>query len=638
MTTTSILIVEDERIIAKGIEKRLEGMGYSIAGVASTGDESVRKAMALRPDMVLMDIHLGPGIDGIEAAGLIGDRVGAPVVYLTAHSDDATLQRAKLTEPFGYVLKPFEDKDLQTAIEMGLYKHKMDRRLRENEQWLAATLASIGDGVIATDEQGRVRFMNSLGEQLTGWTQTDTLGTDVQEVFHIVERQTRQPVTNPALDALQKQESTSLPPDTILISKTGVESHINDSAAPIRDASGQIVGSVLVFRDVTDRCRLEEQLRQARDDAEEASRTKDQFIAVMSHELRTPLAPVLTAVEMMETAPGFTADQRALIGLIRRNVQLEARLIDDLLDVNMIIRGKLQLQLETIDLNEMVRCSIRICESAIFANQLRLTATLDAKDRWVRADATRLQQILWNLLRNAAKFTPSGGAISVRTENLADDRVSVVIRDTGVGIEPEALTHIFDAFAQGNSGTTRQFGGLGLGLTIAQGLARMHGGTLTANSVGRGQGATFTLVLPTTSVTKSTLDRQVAADAGQMPQEATKLLLVEDDADTRELLAKIFRMHGYCVRVADSVGSALQAADSEPFDLLVSDLDLPDGSGMTLMTQLSAKQPIRGIILSGHGTEDDIRRTKVAGFAVHLTKPVPTKTLLQAVQDVLDSR
>ena len=196
MTAASILIVEDEKIIARGIEKCLKGLGYAVAALASTGEQAVRKAEELRPDLVLMDIHLGPGMDGVEAADLICRRLHLPVVYLTAHSDDATLQRAKLTEPFGYVLKPYEDSDLQTAVEISLYKHRMERRLRENEQWLAATLASIGDGVIATDEQGRVRFLNSLAEQLTGWAQEDALGRDVAEVFRVIEEKTRQPVSN----------------------------------------------------------------------------------------------------------------------------------------------------------------------------------------------------------------------------------------------------------------------------------------------------------------------------------------------------------------------------------------------------------------------------------------------------------
>ncbi len=263
MSTTRILVVEDEKIIAKGIEKRLTGMGYAVSGLASTGEEAIRKATELRPDVVLMDIHLGPGMDGVEAAGVIRRRENLPVVYLTAHSDDATLQRAKLTEPFGYVLKPYEDRDLQIAIEIGLFKHQMERRLEENERWLAATLASIGDGVIATDERGRVRFLNSLAEQLTGWAQKDALGEDVRDVFRIVAEKGRQALANPALEALAKGRPVDLAPGTILIDRAGGERPVADSAAPIRGVDGKVAGAVLVFRDVTERRRLEEHLRKA---------------------------------------------------------------------------------------------------------------------------------------------------------------------------------------------------------------------------------------------------------------------------------------------------------------------------------------------------------------------------------------
>ena len=221
MTATTVLVVEDEKIIAKGIEKRLRGLGYSVAGLVSSGEEALRVAADLRPDIVLMDINLGAGMDGIEAAARLRADQDLPVVFLTAFSDDATLQRAKLTEPYGYVLKPYEDKDLQTAIEIGLYRHRMGRRLRENEQWLAATLGSIGDGVIATDERGRVRFLNVLAERLTGWPQADALGRDVRDVFRIVGGQSRQPVPNPALNALETGAAAALAPDTVLIDRGG---------------------------------------------------------------------------------------------------------------------------------------------------------------------------------------------------------------------------------------------------------------------------------------------------------------------------------------------------------------------------------------------------------------------------------
>jgi diguanylate cyclase (GGDEF)-like protein/PAS domain S-box-containing protein len=271
MTATAILIVEDEKIIARGIEKQLTAMGYAVAGSASTGEEAIKKAVELRPDIVLMDIHLGTGMDGVEAASRIHKQVDVPVVYLTANSDNFTLHRARSSDPFGYVLKPYEDKELKTAIEIGLYRHKTEGRLRENEQWLTATLGSIGDGVIATDGKGRVRLMNALAEQLTGWRQAEALGRDVQDIYRIVAEESRLPVLNPVLHALKKGAPTTLKSGTLLIDSAGVERPIEDSAASILDAGGKASGVVLVFRDITERRRLERQLQEHRHKLEEAN-------------------------------------------------------------------------------------------------------------------------------------------------------------------------------------------------------------------------------------------------------------------------------------------------------------------------------------------------------------------------------
>jgi PAS domain S-box-containing protein len=490
------------------------------------------------------------------------------------------------------------------------------------------------DGIVVVSMDGLIRRVNSQVEKLFGYSRDGLIGKPIETLIperfavqHIEHRSKYLggPRLRPMGASLElfarRKDGTEFPVDIML-------SHLETKDGGL---------ALAVVRDATDRKKLEGNYRQARDVAEDASRAKDQFIAVLSHELRTPLTPVLTAVQMMETEPGLTAELRELTSIIRRNVQLEARLIDDLLDVTKIIRGKLDLQLEAVDLNVIVRQATKICESDIWSKQLRLTGTFEAKDHWVRADATRLHQILWNLLKNAVKFTPVGGAISIRTENLPDGRVSMMISDSGFGIEPEMLPCIFDAFAQGGSGTTRQFGGLGLGLAIAKGLVEMHGGTLTATSEGRNRGATFTLVLPTSPVTKSAVNQTGVGDAKESGQKSCRLLLVDDNEDTTAIFAIMFSRNGYSVRVADCVASAIQAAELEPFDLLISDIGLPDGSGLDLMAQLSSKVPIKGIVLSGHGMEDDVRRSKAAGFALHLTKPVGMKVLLQAVREVASS-
>jgi PAS domain S-box-containing protein len=260
MTATSILIVEDQRVVARDIGEHLVRLGHSVAGVTTSGAEAVRLAGELRPDLVLMDIHLEGAVDGVEAAREIRERLGLPVVYLTAYADDETLRRAKVTEPFGYILKPFEERELRTVIEMALYKHQAERKLRESERRYAVTLSSIGDAVIATDEQGRVSFMNPAAEALTGWSHAEATGRPLVEVFHIINEQTRQPVENPAAKVLRDGVVVGLANHTLLLSRHGGERPIDDSGAPIRDDRGRMTGVVLVFHDVTEQRRSQQAL------------------------------------------------------------------------------------------------------------------------------------------------------------------------------------------------------------------------------------------------------------------------------------------------------------------------------------------------------------------------------------------
>lgn len=358
-------------------------------------------------------------------------------------------------------------------------------------------------------------------------------------------------------------------------------------------------------------------------EAEAASRAKDHFLAVLSHELRTPLTPVLTVAQEKERDTTLTPDVREAFSMIRRNIQLEARLIDDLLDLTRISRGKLDLHTEPVKLHEKIVDVVRMVESEARAKGLTMQLDLEAKRYCVPADPTRLQQVLWNLLRNAIKFTPEGGSIRVRTLDVeGSERVRTEITDTGIGIAAEALPKIFDAFEQGERFITRQFGGLGLGLAITKALVELHGGNMGVASEGLGRGATFSFeltgsvpeILPSGSEPK----RPVTLTS----QQTLSILLVEDHPDTARALARLLKVFGHEVRIADSVGAALQAVAARPFDLLISDLGLPDGTGLDLMRQMRQSTPMRAIVLSGFGMEEDVRRSLRAGFAAHLTKPV----------------
>jgi two-component system CheB/CheR fusion protein len=323
-------------------------------------------------------------------------------------------------------------------------------------------------------------------------------------------------------------------------------------------------------------------------------------------------------------------------------VELEARLIDDLLDLTRVSKGKLQLNFDTVDLNGVVNSAVEICAVDLVGKRLGTSLDLRATRHLVRGDAARLQQVFWNLIKNAIKFTPPGGHITVHACDDPAGSVKVAVSDTGIGIEPAALGRIFDAFEQADSWVTRQFGGLGLGLAISKALIDLHGGKLTADSPGPGRGATFTVELrPVTATAEvspagaapSADSAQPASPAAPAPRDV-QILLVDDHQDTNRAMARLLTRLGYQVRTADSVRSALDAAGETQFDLLISDIGLPDGSGLELMRQLLAQRPIKGIALSGFGMEEDVKKSKEAGFYEHLTKPINFKRLETAIKDL----
>ena len=285
MVNAQVLIIEDEVIVAENIRTRLLSLGYAVSAVVSSGQEAVQEAAETHPDLVLMDIKLEGDMDGVEAAEQIRARFDIPVVYLTAYANDDTLQRAKITEPFGYILKPFEVRELQTAIELALYKHKMESKLKQSERWLATTLRSIGDGVIATDAKGCVVFMNSVAEALTGWKQEEALGRDLTKVFDIIDEETHKVTETPATRAIREGVVVGLA-DHILIPRDGTEIPIDDSAAPIRDDKGNVSGVVLVFRDITERKRAEEALRESEEYHNSIIESIPSSLLTIDHNLR----------------------------------------------------------------------------------------------------------------------------------------------------------------------------------------------------------------------------------------------------------------------------------------------------------------------------------------------------------------
>lgn len=354
---------------------------------------------------------------------------------------------------------------------------------------------------------------------------------------------------------------------------------------------------------------------------------KDQFLAMLSHELRTPLTPVLASALALESEPELPKDIHESLQMIRRNVELEARLIDDLLDLTRIDRGKVQLNFEVVDAHTLLQNALEICQAEIDRKHLARSLNLGASKVHMRADSARLQQIFWNLINNAVKFTQRNGRIIISTSNDSRGQLRVEIADTGLGIEPEALPKIFDAFEQG--GRT-QLGGLGLGLAISKTLVEAHKGTITAQSAGRNKGATFTLVFPTCEKAETQIAPAVSPVLAE--RQPMRILLVEDHEDTNRSLTNLLRRRGYQVQSALNFQSALDVSANEEFDVLISDLALPDGSGIDLMQKLSSRPALR-IALTGFGMEDDIRKSYEAGFQHHLVKPIDLNKLDSLIQE-----
>jgi PAS domain S-box-containing protein len=386
-----------------------------------------------------------------------------------------------------------------------------------------------------------------------------------------------------------------------------------------------------------DNARLFRHMGQAKDAAVAANQAKDQFLAVLSHELRTPLTPVLTTVQFLETEDDLSPEVRAALRMVRRNVELEARLIDDLLDLTRISKGKLQLAISTVDVHTLLTGVLEICDADIVSKHQHIAVRLDAVKSHVRADSARLQQVLWNLIKNAVKFTPVRGSISVATSNGPDGEVAIEVTDSGVGIEPDVMPRIFDAFEQGEQSVTRQFGGLGLGLAISKALVEGHGGQIFASSRGRDAGATFTVRL-------KTVDAPVTRAADPKPvsigdrSSHLRILLVDDHEDTTRAMTRLLQRVGYEVRTASTVAAAMESAASGPFDVLISDIGLPDGSGLDLLRQLKAtygeNHALKAIAISGFGMEEDLKKSREAGFTEHLTKPVNFLQLEGIIQEL----
>ncbi len=501
--------------------------------------------------------------------------------------------------------------------------HAARRRAEASQQWLSAVLTCIGDAVIATNDRGRVVFINPVAESLCGWKAGEAAGRPLDEVFRIIDENTRDPVENPVERVLATGVVAGLANHTVLISRDGIERPIDDSGAPIRNSQDAIVGVVLVFRDVSERRVIEKEMQ-------ESARRKDEFLAMLAHELRNPLAAVANAVQLLQR-PGAGGFLDWCKEVIDRQVKHLTRLVDDLLDVSRITRGKIQLRLQTIDLAAVLRASADSVRPLFQERNLEFHTAIESEPIFVEADPTRLEQIFVNLLNNAAKYTEPGGRIDLDAR-LDGGYVRIRVCDNGVGIAPDLLPHIFDPFTQGDRSLARSEGGLGIGLTMVSKLVEMHGGTVTAESGGPGRGSTFTVRFPILREPPST-HHAPAGVARQISK--TRILLIEDNVDLALSMSRLLRILGHETATAHDGATGIQAAHDFHPELILLDIGLPGMDGFEVIRKLrqdEATKDIRVIAITGYGQEEDRHRALAAGFNDHLAKPIDQNTLVTLLQ------
>lgn len=503
-------------------------------------------------------------------------------------------------------------------------QHEFDSQ----REWLQVTLSSIADAVITTDVPGVVTFLNPVAEKLTGWSSADAVGRTIEDIFVIVNEDTRERVTNPIAKVLELGTTQGLAGHAILISRGGKEYAIEDSAAPIRLANGELLGVVVVFHDISHRRVLEKQLHERADALTERDRRKDEFLAMLAHELRNPLAPISNALYIVKSETLDAGIRKEAVSLAERQLRHMTRLLDDLLDVSRITLGKIQLKPEKIQLKDIIHTAIDANRPLMDERSHTFDIALPPKPVWINGDTTRLSQVFSNLLNNAAKYTPPGGHIGlVAYEDVTG--LTVKIKDNGIGIPKDMLPHIFDLFAQVDNSMERSAGGLGIGLTLVKSLIEMHAGTVKVFSDDGSKGTEFVIHLPTEAL--------AGADPAQKPlpvhegsPAGYKILVVDDNEASAATLGWTLEILGHEVLVVHSAKEAIDQAAIFAPEIILLDIGLPITNGYEICAKLRKKAMFRDTVFiaqTGWGQQEHLKRSQAAGFDHHMVKPVRMEEL-----------
>ncbi|MEK6283607.1 MAG: PAS domain S-box protein [Acidobacteriota bacterium] len=524
-------------------------------------------------------------------------------------------------------------------------RKRAEEQLRRALQFDETVMLSMGEGLYTVDNHGRLTFMNPAAQRMFGWTLEEMLGRRMHDVTHHSRPDgTPFPASECAGLAVLREGTMLSEFEDVFIRKDGSFFDVVYSSSPLR-GEGEITGLVVVFRDISDRkhaeaerTRLLEAERQARAEAENANRLKDEFLATLSHELRNPLNVVIGYAEILRRSdelhkPDFVVKAAETI---RRNALAQSQLVCDLLDLSRLQMGKLSLERQPVSFSTIISDAIDTVRVEATAKRISLDVSLDSEVVVVEGDPIRLGQIAWNLLNNAIKFTPAEGHVTINLSQEGDYAL-LAVADSGQGISPEFLPHVFEIFRQADASIVRRQGGMGIGLALVRQLAELHGGQVKAESGGVGKGARFTVMIPLYTSGMSALPSERTGVTGAL--EKKFILVVDDSSETRDMLGKLLEMEGAFVELAKSGEEALEIAGRKRFDLVISDISMPEMDGYQLLAslrELPEMGEVPAVALTGYGRANDIERALEEGFAEHLTKPLDLDKLLQIVRRLTD--
>ncbi|MHC5737808.1 hybrid sensor histidine kinase/response regulator [Nostoc sp.] len=649
----TILHIDDNEANRYVVNRILQNAGFSVVE-AATGATGLEAVANFQPDLVILDVQL-PDISGFEVCRQIKanpETAFIPVLHLSASFVQSQDKAEGLDSGAdAYLVQPVEPIELLATLRSLLRIRRAEEAALSSAREWQTTFDSMNDGVSLVDGEGMILRCNRAMMRLCCKPSHEILGYAHHELMSAELGIGDGTCFQRAKETQQRQ----------VLEFQSQERWFAKTIDPVFDEHGTLTGAVFILSDITERKRAEALLKEQNDrlnqlmislqqqteQAQQANRIKDEFLAVLSHELRSPLNPILGWARILQKSHQDAAKTQYALETIERNAKLQAQLIEDLLDVSRILQGKLALNTVPVGLTFTIKAALETVRLAAEAKSIQIQTIFEPNVGPVLGDSGRLQQVVWNLLSNAIKFTSLGGRVEVRLETIEDEAdthaakyTQITVSDTGRGISDEFLPYVFDYFRQADGTTTRKFGGLGLGLAIVRHLVELHGGTVQADSPGEGQGAVFKVKLPL--IATSTLNQVNTADRDRSDLNLNGLqtLLVDDDKDSREFIAFVLQQYGAQVTEADSAHDALNNLGRAKFDLLISDIGMPDMDGYTLIRQIRNQSPEQGgeipaIALTAYAGETDQQQALAAGFQHHISKPIELEVLIEAILTIV---